>query len=197
MAAAAEKLDRRSFSELTRAYFGESMTLEKTLQHLMSEEFAPVVDPPEATTMVWVGSVGYERYKHNEDFAQLLSKAGVERLIDVRELPISRRPGYAKTALGEAMEKVRIEYVHMRELGNPKTFRELYKSGKVEEGRDRYRSYLLESQMPALVDLREKLQEKRCALMCLEHDPAWCHRTVIFESLRSELGLELKIAEIS
>jgi hypothetical protein len=27
--------------------------------------------------------------------------------------------------------------------------------------------------------------------MCVEHDPATCHRTVILEALRYELGLDL------
>ena len=49
----------------------------------------------------------------------MLADAGVERLIDVRELPISRRRGFAKTALGEALAAEGVEYLHMRSLGNP------------------------------------------------------------------------------
>ncbi len=196
MPAVASEPDRRSVSELTRAVFGESMTIERALKHLMREEFAPGEEEAVDPASLWVGSVGYERYRHSEDFARLLAGAGVERLIDVRELPISRRKGYAKTALSEAMEAVGIEYVHMRELGNPKELRDLYKSGRVEEGRDRYREHLLAAQRPALEDLHKKLGEKRCALMCLEHDPACCHRSVIIEALGSELGLELDVAAI-
>jgi hypothetical protein len=40
------------------------------------------------------------------------------------------------------------------------------------------------------------LREKRSALLCLEDDPMRCHRTVILEALRDELGLDLDIARI-
>jgi uncharacterized protein (DUF488 family) len=157
----------------------------------MTEESAP------SAPALWLGSVGYERHKDSAEFAQLLRTAGVERLIDVRELPISRRRGYAKTALGEAMKGEGIEYVHMRDLGNPKPYRDLYKLGKVEEGRRLYTDYLHEEQREALELLASMLPEKKTALMCVEHDAAVCHRTVILESLRSELGLELDVAELA
>lgn len=162
----------------------------------MADKFRP--DPPSASpSTLWLGSVGYERHKDSAEFAQLLRTAGVERLIDVRELPISRRRGYAKTALGEAMENEGIEYVHMRDLGNPKPYRDLYKSGRVEEGRRLYTSYLHEEQRAALERLASMLPEKKTVLMCVEHDAAICHRTVILESLRSELGLVLDVAELA
>jgi uncharacterized protein (DUF488 family) len=145
---------------------------------------------------MWVGSVGYERYRQNSDFARRLADAGVERLIDVREAPISRRRGFAKTALGEAMAAVGIEYVHIRALGNPKQYRDLYRSGHVAEGQGLYERHLLTERREALDDLVPLLRDKRSALMCLEHDPASCHRTVIIDLLRRELGLELEVVEI-
>ena len=35
-----------------------------------------------------------------------------------------------------------MRYAHVRELGNPKPYRDLYKAGEVEAGRKRYRSHL-------------------------------------------------------
>ena len=163
----------------------------------MREEFAPAPGATESTSALWVGSIGYERYKDNRDFARCLCDEGVQRLIDVRELPISRRRGYAKTALGEAMAAVGIEYLHMRALGNPKPFRDLYKAGHVAEGRDQYARYLLGEQRAALGELVSLLEDKRSALMCVEHDPQTCHRTVIIEALREEFGLELDVAQIA
>src|SRR5690606_35864703 len=115
-----------------------------------------------------------ERYRDVGDFVQQLAGAGVERLIDVRELPISRRRGYAKTALREALATADIEYLHMRELGNPKQIRDRYKAGHVEEGRSLYTSFLLSEQRSALSDLQARLEEKRSALMCVEDDQAVC-----------------------
>jgi len=178
------------------------MTMDEVFAVLADEATAPdVADPAEDAEgrggPIWVGSVGYERYRLNTDFAARLRAAGVERLVDVRQLPISRRRGYAKTALGDALKLAGIEYVHVRALGNPKPTRDLYKSGRVAEGRAGYERYLLDEQRPVLDELVILLGEKRSALMCVEHDPATCHRTVILEQLRDELGLTLDVADIA
>jgi hypothetical protein len=197
MATAATVAGSRPIAELTRAIFGEALTIDEAFALIMGEEFAPVQRPADTASLLWVGSVGYERYKDNGDFAKRLRDAEVERLIDVRQLPISRRRGYAKTALSVAMADVGIEYVHVRSLGNPKPFRDLYKSGRIAEGRECYEQYLLGEQRGALDDLIALLQNKRTALMCVEHDPATCHRTVILDALRDELGLEFNVANIA
>lgn len=211
-----------SFSELTRSYFGRAMTVDEAFRLLESDEFAPspndLAGASEGTTSgsprtpaadgaretgaaitvdpVWVGSAGYERHKLNDDFAEHLRRAGVERLVDVREMPISRRRGYAKTALSEALGRAGIEYLHLRALGNPKLFRDLYKSGQVEEGRRRYEKFLLDEGREALDELAGLLYKKRTALMCVEHDRALCHRAVILDALRDELGLDLRIIDV-
>jgi uncharacterized protein (DUF488 family) len=185
----------RSLAELTHAFFGEALTMDEVFARVELVQF-DAQGPTITSTQLWVGSVGYERYRDNSDFAQRLADAGVERLVDVRELPISRRRGYAKTALGEALRAVGIEYVHIKALGNPKPFRDLYKSGRAEEGRRRYERHLLSEGRDALDDLVPLLRDKRTALMCVEHDPSVCHRTVIVDALRDELQLDLDVAEI-
>jgi hypothetical protein len=187
--------ETRTLAALTHAHFGERLS--------MTEVFARVglvTHPPpssgETAAALWVGSVGYERHKDHRAFARHLGAAGVERLVDVRELPLSRRHGYSKSALSRAMAEVDIEYVHIKALGNPKPYRDLYKSGQVEEGRRWYRQYLLKERRKALRDVVPLLHDKRAALMCVEHDPTVCHRAVIIEALRDELGLDLEIAEI-
>jgi hypothetical protein len=188
--------DRRTFAELSQAVLGRPVSIAEAFDLLMAEEFRP--EPPAASAAsVWLGSVGYERHKDSAEFAKLLRAAGVERLIDVRELPISRRRGYAKTALGEAMARAGVEYLHMRTLGNPKIYRDLYKSGQVDEGRALYTRYLLDQQRDALELLPALLREKPTALMCVEHDPAICHRTVIIDALRDELDLEIEVVDLA
>lgn len=186
--------DRRSFVELSQAVLGRSLSIGDAWKWAMRDEFRPTNS---VDARCWVGSVGYEKHRDSEKFARRLREAGVERLVDVRELPISRRRGYAKTALGETMEAEGIEYLHIRELGNPKPYRDLYKSGKVEEGKQLYTNYLHGEQREALKLLASILPEKKTALMCVEHDPSVCHRTVILDSLRSEIGLELDIADLA
>lgn len=196
MGTATRRSDSRSFAELTRAYFGSTLSIDEVFRRVALVELDPPA-PADEQDRLWVGSVGYERYKDNVDFARRLRDAEVECLVDVRELPISRRRGYAKTALGAAMSEVGIEYVHMRALGNPKPFRDLYKSGRAAEGRERYQHHLLSEGREALDALVPRLRDKRTALMCVEHDPSTCHRTVILDALRDELGLALDVSEIA
>jgi uncharacterized protein (DUF488 family) len=160
-------------------------------------------DPPARTkedrgaTSIWIGSIGYERHRSVQGFARMIAQAGVERLIDVRELPISRRRGFAKSALRDALAEQEVDYLHARSMGNPKEFRDLYKSGKVVEGRAGFEALLHTERVEDLRDLAEAIQEKPCALMCVEDDENICHRQVIFEALRNELGLDLEIARIT
>jgi uncharacterized protein (DUF488 family) len=192
--------DSRSFAELTQTVLGRSLSVKQVFDLLGAGSSDARLDIPEERNTVseqlWVGSIGYEHYRLNTDFTARLRDAGVERLIDVRQLPISRRRGYAKSALSAALAADGIEYVHMRDLGNPKPTRDLYKSGHTAEGRAGYEEYLLGEQRDALDALADQLAAKRCALMCVEHDSAVCHRDVIFNALRDELGLHVDVADI-
>lgn len=151
----------------------------------------------EPQTRLWLGSIGYETFQDVGDFARHLRHAGAKRLIDVRELPISRRRGFAKSALSEALADEGIEYVHIRRLGNPKPLRDLYKSGRVAEGRERYSQYLLERQRDELGALQALLKQKRSVLMCVEREQSVCHRDVIIEALQAEFNLQLDVITLA
>ena len=63
-------------------------------------------------------TVGYEGRQLDELIA-VLQSAEVDTVIDIRELPLSRRRGFSKTPLGHALREAGIEYVHLRVAGNP------------------------------------------------------------------------------
>ena len=63
-------------------------------------------------------TIGYEGATVGE-FLAALEKAGVKRVIDVRALPSSRRPGFSKSPLGAALGEAGIDYVHLKALGTP------------------------------------------------------------------------------
>ena len=131
---------------------------------------------------VW--TIGYERLLAPELVAEL-EAAGVERLIDVRFRPQSRRPGLSKTRLGELLADHGIAYEHRRALGTPPDIRWFFKHGRVPEGVTAYRAHVERTAAADLDELAAELgRGPRTALMCLEAEPADCHRRIVTDALR-------------
>jgi uncharacterized protein (DUF488 family) len=132
---------------------------------------------------IW--TIGYERLLPAELVAELQA-AGVERLIDVRYRPQSRRPGMSKTRLGELLSDHGIAYESRKALGTPPDIRFHYKSGKSADGAPLFREHIEQHHAHDLDELAGELDDgPRTALMCLEADPAVCHRRVLTELLRA------------
>ncbi len=134
------------------------------------------------STRVW--TIGYERHETHASLSDALRAAGVERLLDVRELPLSRRRGFSKRALAAAIGAVGIRYEHERALGNPKPLRDLYRAGRQPEGEAGYLAHVRNGSAWALQELARTLTETTTCLMCWEHDHRTCHREVIVLELR-------------
>jgi uncharacterized protein (DUF488 family) len=130
---------------------------------------------------IW--TIGYERLLPGQLVAEL-GAAGVQRLIDVRYRPQSRRAGMSKTRLGRLLADHGIAYEHRRALGTPPDIRFHYKSGRVAEGAARFREHIEHHSAQALDALAAELDDgPRTALLCLEADPATCHRRVLVDQL--------------
>lgn len=130
-----------------------------------------------------VATIGYES-ADLADFIATLRAASVTRLIDVRELAISRRKGFSKRALSGALAQTGIEYVHLRGLGDPKAGRTAAKAGDVARFRRVFTRHM-ETEI-AQADLRTAARlatEGGACLMCYERDHAACHRTIVAEAL--------------
>lgn len=65
----------------------------------------------------------------------------VDVLVDVRLNPISRKKGFSKSSLQQALGAARIEYRHERQLGNPKSNRDPFRRG-LKSARARYLRHL-------------------------------------------------------
>ena len=140
-------------------------------------------------------TIGYERLLPPE-LVNELEIAGVERLIDVRFRPQSRRPGMSKTRLGELLADHGIADAHRRALGTPPDIRWFYKHGRAAEGRDAFREHVETEHSEALDALAQELDTAPpTALMCLEADPAVCHRRVLAEQLRNRRP-ELEVVDL-
>jgi uncharacterized protein (DUF488 family) len=132
-------------------------------------------------------TIGYEQHDTPASLIRVLRKAGVRRLVDVRELPLSRKRGFSKTPLAAALAGARIEYRHIRALGNPKPYRELYKQGDVKAGARAYRKHLHNGSYSSLVTLSEQLDDAPTCLLCFEAEHDECHRSVIVDALVKRL----------
>ena len=137
-----------------------------------------------------VFTIGYEKAALG-DFLDTLRAAGIAVLIDVRDLPLSRRPGFSKRQLRAAVEQAGIEYVHLKGLGTPKEGRTAARLG------DTARFWeIVERQLAtpeAEFDLRQAAAiagSRRACLLCYEADVRTCHRHSICRELKARFGLK-------
>ena len=135
-------------------------------------------------------TIGYEAATMG-DFLSALKDAGVERVIDVRALPLSRRPGFSKTPLRGALAEAGIDYVHLKALGTPAAGREAARRGRHAELK---RIYAGQLELPEAIaqgaEMLELAAEKPSALLCFERDPAGCHRTLLLEAVAPDAEVE-------
>lgn len=129
--------------------------------------------------MTRIYTIGYEQTTMAE-FLATLQAAGVEQVIDIRAVPLSRRPGFSKNILAASLKEAGISYVHLKALGTPKEGRDAAKKG---DRATLARVYdmqlgLPEAQIQA-AQMRALAQEKVSALLCYERDPSTCHRTLL------------------
>jgi len=124
-------------------------------------------------------TIGYEGTTMAE-FIATLKAAGVEQIIDVRAVPLSRRPGFSKNVLAASLKEAGISYVGLKALGTPKLGRDAAKKGDVAMLEAVYEGQLElpEAQMEA-AKMRDLAAEKPSALLCFERDPSHCHRTLL------------------
>ena len=115
-----------------------------------------------------------------EDFVATLRHTAIEVLVDIRDVPISRKPGFSKKLLAKRLNEVGIRYVHLRELGNPKPGRDAARQGKVEIFKRIFHSHLARpDSQEALSQAAEIATQNRAALLCFESDHSNCHRSIV------------------
>lgn len=139
---------------------------------------------PWAMRTIW--TIGYEQARLDDVIAALRG-GGVELLADVRALPLSRRPGFSKTALAGALNEAGIAYRHMKPLGTPADGRAAARRGDHKGLARIYAGQLeLPEAMAAMAELRALAGEKRVGLLCYERDAAACHRSLLIAAALPE-----------
>lgn len=137
----------------------------------------------------YIFSIGYEG-KTLDAFIALLKDAGVERLIDVRDAPFSRKIGFSKKPLERALKAAGIEYLGAPELGTDKASRDRHRTDSASgSGMDAIlREYRvkLEKNIELFRAVEKLARAKVSAIMCYEADFRQCHRQVILERMEMD-----------
>ncbi|PDW02935.1 DUF488 domain-containing protein [Candidatus Viridilinea mediisalina] len=133
-------------------------------------------------------TMGYEGLTADA-FLNRLLEAGIQRIIDVRYNPVSRRYGFHKTTLARLATRLGMDYIHVPELGIPGTERIQLRS--LTQYEKLFRAY--ESGLQQLVECQNTvgnlLKEKPSVLICMEANPQFCHRNVLAQVLTQIVNL--------
>lgn len=144
-----------------------------------------------------LATIGYERAELG-DFIATLSASNVDILVDIRDRAQSRRPGFSKSALADALGKAGIEYIHLRALGDPKEGREAARRGDFQRFRAIFHEVLRSDAAQTALSQLEKLADKnRICLMCFERDQLQCHRKIVSDHLERVLSKKARHLGVS
>jgi uncharacterized protein (DUF488 family) len=136
-------------------------------------------------------SIGYEKALL-KDVVATLADEGVATLLDVRDRPISRRPGFSKRQLAAAIEEAGMRYVHLAALGTPP-------EGRLAGRRREWQRFwaIVDAKLArpeAAFDLQRAADiaaaDPSC-LLCYEADWRVCHRSRVAELLAWRHGFSL------
>jgi len=131
-----------------------------------------------------VYTIGYEG-RSLEGYLNMLLRAGVHVLCDVRRNAMSRKYGFSKKTLAQACEGVGIAYQHIAELGIASEERQALQTA--DEYQQLFRRYEQEY-LPRLAAYVKRIAAmiaggRGVALTCYERDAGMCHRHYVAEAV--------------
>jgi uncharacterized protein (DUF488 family) len=138
-----------------------------------------------------VYTAGYEG-RSIDAFLNLLVRSGIQCLIDVRRNPIARRYGFHRSTLQRLCGRLDIDYVHMPSLGIASEKRqELSDAASYRSLFAEYKKDTLRIEKPALKKVGSLMSDRASVLVCMEQDPAFCHRTAVAEEIAKLTSLSI------
>ena len=140
-------------------------------------------------------TVGYEGIDIDNFIIHLKDNA-IDCLLDVREIPLSRKRGFSKTALSERLKQENINYVHFRELGSPRPIREKLKLNHDYSVFFNKMDKYLNDKIETIENAYHYVKNNTCCLMCFEHLAATCHRKIVARKIKKLDGNGLQIKNI-
>ncbi|WP_084250222.1 DUF488 domain-containing protein [Sphingomonas mali] len=137
-------------------------------------------------------TIGYEGAEISL-FLSVLRECNVQRVIDIRDVPVSRKPGFSKGSLSAALESQGMGYTHLKSLGDPKEGRDAMRRGDYPTFVEIYVAHLaLDAGQRALQQAIEIAREESSVLLCFERNPKECHRTIVANEMRKHTGFDIR-----
>jgi uncharacterized protein (DUF488 family) len=139
-----------------------------------------------------LSTIGYEA-ADLADFIATLHAASVTRVIDVRELPFSRKKGFAKNALSSALSSAGIYYHHLKGLGDPKEGREAARRNETTRFLAIFERHIQTAF--AQEHLREAANfavKGGACLLCYERDHLACHRALVARAIADTIPIQVR-----
>jgi len=131
-------------------------------------------------------TAGYEGRVQDELLDGLVA-AGARVLLDIRAVPLSRKPGFSKRMLAASAEARGIRYVHLQPLGTPKPGRDAARSGRAAEMERIFAAHMAtQPALAALAAARDIVTSTPTCLLCFERDPHFCHRRIVADMLSAQ-----------
>ena len=141
--------------------------------------------------MKTIATIGYENAALDQVIAALKA-AGIALLIDIRDAPISRKPGFSKKVFGASLEEAGIRYWHVRALGTPKAGRDAARRGDTAKFHAIYgKQFAGEAAQLALAEVLAASKHAPSCLLCYEADHTQCHRQIVADAM-AERGFAVR-----
>lgn len=137
-------------------------------------------------------TIGYEGSGIGQ-FLDTLVACGVKQVLDIRDVPISRKPGFSKSSLMAALDARDIGYCHLKALGDPKSGREAMRRGDYSAFVEIFTDHLAtDAAQDALRNAIERASTHISVLLCFERSPKECHRTIVAGEMKGAAGFEIR-----
>lgn len=138
--------------------------------------------------IMMIFTIGYEG-RNIQEFIDILQSSKIGIVVDVRELPLSRKKGFSRSQLSAYLNEAGIRYVNLKELGTPRHLRKMLREkliswkNFVDLFTDHLKQHL--DDVRKIVDMNHS---QNVCLMCYEKDYTKCHRSLIAKTIESLFG---------
>lgn len=137
-------------------------------------------------------TIGYEGARA-KDFLNTLKLKRISILVDIREVPSSRRAGFSKSALSSGLKQEGIHYLHLKALGDPKPGRVAAREGRFDDFYKIYTAHFASAKSQAAFrELLALVHRHTLCLLCYEREPSRCHRKIVSDEIFCQTGIKVQ-----